>query len=86
MTRRVGDILIIEPEERRICDRCAPSHPYAPLRVFPGVRCSLGSGTSQGRKKLAETRDVLGNGSHICFRCTTKTELEAYEVRLFGES
>jgi hypothetical protein len=36
-----------------------------------------------GHKK--ECRDVLGNGTRICFGCATEAEKNAYARRLFGE-
>jgi len=36
-----------------------------------------------GHKK--ECRDVLGNGTRICFDCATEPEKNAYARRLFGE-
>ena len=35
-----------------------------------------------GHKK--ECRDVLGNGTRICFGCATSAEKEAYGRRMFG--
>lgn len=58
MTRRIGSVVVIEPEPVCPCARC-------------GVR--------------NECRDVLGDGSRICFACATPAEREAYGQRLFGE-
>lgn len=34
--------------------------------------------------KVRETRDVLGNGSAICFECTSDAEFNIYGARLFN--
>lgn len=59
MTRRIGDVVIIEDEPDAICSRCG---------------------------KLTDTRDLLGNGTQICFPCATPSELDAYGQRLFGNN
>jgi hypothetical protein len=36
-------------------------------------------------KQAKECRDALGNGTRICFSCTTAREKDAYMRRLFGD-
>lgn len=35
-------------------------------------------------KASSDCRDVLGDGSAVCFKCTTEKEKQAYGRRLFG--
>lgn len=43
----------------------------------PPVQCARCSG-------VHDCKDVLGNGSRICFECTTPRELDAFLRRLVG--
>ncbi len=47
------------------------------VQVLPPTICSR-------CKNQRECRDVLGNGTKICFQCSTEPEREAYGRRLFG--
>jgi len=58
VTVKIGNVVIIEAEEDRVCDRC---------------------------RQTVECRDVLGDGSSLCFECTTAAERERYTRWLFGE-
>lgn len=47
------------------------------IEVTPAEKCARCC-------KLEECRDVLGDGTRLCFGCATEKELEAYGQRLFG--